>query len=135
MKIIVDTCVWSLALRRNTVKKNPFINELKNLIEEIRVQFIGPIRQELLSGIKSKKQFDTLKLHLEAFSDIELEAKDYELAAEYFNAARKKGIQGSNTDFLICAISSRRKMPILTTDKDFTNFQSVFPISLHLPRG
>ncbi|MCD6534246.1 MAG: PIN domain-containing protein [Deltaproteobacteria bacterium] len=135
MKIIVDTCVWSLALRRNTVKKNPFINELKNLIEEIRVQFIGPIRQELLSGIKSKKQFDTLKLHLEAFSDVELEAKDYELAAEYFNAARKKGIQGSNTDFLICAISSRRKMPILTTDKDFTNFQSVFPISLHLPRG
>ena len=134
MKIIVDTCVWSLALRRNTVEDNPFITELKNLIEEIRVQFIGPIRQELLSGIKSKKQFDALKLHLEAFSDIELEAKDYELAAEYFNAARKKGIQGSNTDFLICAISSRRKMPILTTDKDFTNFQSVFPITLYIPR-
>ena len=134
MKIIVDTCVWSLALRRNRVEDNPFIKELKNLIEEIRVQFIGSIRQEVLSGIKSKKQFDTLKLHLEAFSDIELEAKDYELAAEYFNAARKKGIQGSNTDFLICAISSRRKMPILTTDQDFTNFQSVFPISLHIPR-
>ncbi len=134
MKIIVDTCIWSLALRRNTVEGNPYIEELKNLIEEIRVQFIGPIRQELLSGIKSKKQFDTLKLHLEAFIDIELESKDYELAAEYFNTARKKGIQGSNTDFLICAISSRRKMPILTTDKDFTNFQSVFPVSLHAPR-
>ncbi len=135
MKIIVDTCIWSLALRRNTVENNLYIEELKNLIEEIRVQLIGPIRQELLSGIKSKKQFDTLKLHLEAFADIELEAKDYELAAEYFNAARKKGIQGSNTDFLICAISSRRKMPILTTDNDFTNFQSVFPVSLHSPRG
>ncbi|MCD6534212.1 MAG: PIN domain nuclease, partial [Deltaproteobacteria bacterium] len=71
---------------------------------------------------------------LEAFVDIELEVKDYELAAEYFNAARKNGIQGSNTDFLICAISSRRKMPILTTDQDFSNFQSVFPISLHIPR-
>ncbi len=135
MKIIVDTCIWSLALRRNTVETNPYIEELRNLIEEIRVQFIGPIRQELLSGIKSRKQFNTLKLHLEAFADIELEAKDYELAAEYFNAARKKGIQGSNTDFLICAISSRRKMPILTTDKDFNNFQSVFPVSLHVPRG
>ena len=134
MKIIVDTCIWSLALRRNTVENNPYIEELKNLIEEIRVQFIGPIRQELLSGIKSKKQFDTLRIHLEAFADIELESKDYELAAEYFNAARKKGIQGSNTDFLICAISSRHKIPILTTDKDFTNFQSVFPVSLHVPR-
>ena len=135
MKIIVDTCIWSLALRRNTIKDHPYVNELRNLIEEIRVQFIGPIRQELLSGIKSKKQFDTLKLHLEAFTDIKLESDDYELAAQYFNAARKKGIQGSNTDFLICAISSRHEMPILTTDKDFTNFQSVFPVTLHTPRG
>ncbi len=134
MKIIVDTCIWSLALRRTTVVENPYVEELRDLIEEIRVQLIGPIRQELLSGIKSKKQFNTLKLHLEAFADIELESKDYELAAEYFNAARKKGIQGSNTDFLICAISFRRKIPILTTDKDFTNFQSVFPVSLHVPR-
>ncbi len=134
MKIIVDTCIWSLALRRNSVKDNPYVEELRNLIEEFRVQFIGSIRQELLSGIKSKKQFETLKLHLQAFVDIELEYKDYELAAEYCNAARKKGIQGSNIDFLICAISSRRKMPILTTDKDFTNFQSVFPVSLHVPR-
>ena len=134
MKIIVDTCIWSIALRRNNVIQNPYIDELRNLIEEIRVQLIGPIRQELLSGVKSKKQFNTLKLHLEAFADVELEANDYELAAEYFNAARKKGIQGSNTDFLICAISSRRKMPILTTDKEFTNFQSVFPVSLHTPR-
>ena len=134
MKIIVDTCIWSIALRRKNAEHNPYIDELRNLIEEIRVQLIGPIRQELLSGIKSKKQFDLLKRHLEAFEDIELEAEDYELAAEYFNAARKKGIQGSNTDFLICAISSRRNMPILTTDKDFTNFQSVFPVSLHVPR-
>lgn len=72
MKIIVDTCIWSLALRKNTVEANPCIEELKNLIEEIRVQLIGPIRQELLSGIKSKKQFDTLKRHLEAFADIEV---------------------------------------------------------------
>ncbi len=135
MKIIVDTCIWSLALRRNIVKSDPYIEELTNLIEEIRVQLIGPIRQELLSGIKSKKQFSTLKQHLKAFEDIEITSEDYELAAEYFNTARKKGIQGSNTDFLICSISTRHKMPILTTDKDFTEFQSVFPVTLHTPRA
>ena len=54
MKIIVDTCIWSLAVRRNNVAQNPYIDELRSLIEEIRVQLIGPIRQELLSGIKSK---------------------------------------------------------------------------------
>ena len=135
MKIIVDTCIWSLALRRNNVETNQYIEELKHLIDEIRVQFIGPVRQELLSGIKSKTDFTILKQHLRSFKDIELQPQDYELAAEYFNAARKKGIQGSNTDFLICAISSRHKMPILTTDKDFTHFQSVFPVSLHVPRN
>jgi len=135
MRIIVDTCIWSLALRRDRIENNPYIDELKNLIEEIRVQLIGPIRQELLNGIKSKKQFNLLKQHLTAFNDIRLETEDYELAAEYFNIARGKGIQGSNTDFLICAISSRRKMPILTTDRDFSNFQSIFPVNLHIPRN
>lgn len=74
MKIIVDSCIWSLALRRNTVKENSYIEELKNLIEEIRVQLIGPIRQELLSDVKSKKQFDILKQHLESFEDVVLVA-------------------------------------------------------------
>jgi len=100
-----------------------------------RTSTIQGIRDKsTLESEEPKKQFDMLKLHLEAFADIELETKDYELAAEYFNAARKKGIQGSNTDFLICAISSRRKMPILTTDKDFANFQSIFHVNLHVPR-
>jgi len=135
VKIIVDTCILSMSLRRNNVKESSYTEELIHLIDEVRVQLIGSIRQELLSGIKLKKQFDVLKQHLQAFEDVELDAQDYELAAEYFNTARKKGIQGSNTDFLICAISSRRKMPILTTDKDFINFQSVFSVSLHEPRN
>ena len=134
MKIIVDTSVWSLALRRNEIGNNPYVEELKELIKEVRVQLIGPIRQELLSGIKSKKQYNTLKEYLKTFEDLELEREDYEIGAEYFNDTRAKGIQGSNTDFLICAISTRRSMPILTTDKDFSNFKSIIPVKLHNPR-
>ena len=135
MKIIVDTCIWSLAVRRNNIQSNAYVSELQELIKEIRVQLIGPVRQELLSGIKLKKQFDLLKNHLTSFEDLELQSRDYELAAEYFNTARKKGIQGSNTDFLICALSTRHNMPILTTDKDFSNFQTVFHVNLHKPRS
>lgn len=135
MKIIIDTCVWSLALRRNGPQSNEYVQELKELINEVRVQLIGPVRQELLSGIKSKKQFNLLKSHLQAYDDLELAREDYELAAEYFNTARQKGIQGSNTDFLICAVSTRRNMPILTTDKDFSNFKTFTPINLHSPRA
>jgi len=131
MKIIVDTCVWSLALRRKEPIENEYVNELKELIKEVRVQLIGPVRQELLSGIKSEKQFNLLRDHLRAFEQINIKTEDYELAAEYFNTAGKIGIQGSNTDFLICATSYRHKMPIFTTDKDFVNLQTVLPIELH----
>lgn len=134
MKIIVDTCIWSSALRRKKAKKDKHVEELKELINEVRVQLVGPVRQEILSGVKSRKQFNTLKNHLAAFKDILLTGEDYELAAEYYNTARENGIQGSNTDFLICAISTRHKMPIFTTDQDFTHFRRVIPVKLHILR-
>ena len=134
MRVIIDTSVWSLALRRNDPEENEFVFELKELIKEVRAQLIGPVRQELLQGIKSKKQFNLLKKHLRVFEGPEIDMEDYELAAEFVNTARKNGIQGSNTDFLICAISKRHKMSILTTDKDFLHFQTVLPIELHKTR-
>jgi len=101
MKVLVDTCIWSLALRRN---KQPDSNieviEFQELIEEVRVQLIGPIRQEILSGVKRKQQFSKLKKILSAFPDLPLASEDFELAAEYFNTLHSKGIQSSNTDFL-----------------------------------
>ena len=131
MKVIVDTSIWSLALRRSKDIENKYVEELEELIKEVRAQLVGPVRQELLSGIKSEKQYKTLKKHLWAFKDLNIEPVDYELAAQYFNTARQKGIQGSNTDFLLCAISTRHRMPIFTADNDFINFQSVIPIELH----
>ncbi len=94
MKVLVDTCVWSLALRRDASnRENPFIHELERLIQEARVQMIGPIRQEILSGIRSLTQFESLRNHLSAFPDLRLETPDYERAAEYFNIARGKGVK------------------------------------------
>ena len=134
MKVIVDTSVWSLALRRNLPDEGPEVSELIELIREVRVQMIGPVRQELLSGVKNQAQFHKLRNHLRGFPDLELTIHDYETAAEFFNLCRGKGIQGSNTDFLICAIAVRHKIPILTTDADFKLFQPYLPIALHTPR-
>jgi predicted nucleic acid-binding protein len=131
MKVLVDTCVWSLALRRTQAPDSAHIRELSELISELRVQMIGPIRQELLSGLRNESQYQKLRDHLRAFPDLELRTEDYERASEFFNICRGKGIQGSNTDFLICALSHNHAMPILTTDADFTLFQRHIPISLH----
>ena len=134
MRVLVDTCIWSQALRRNNMPESAVVLELKELIQEVRAQIIGPIRQELLSGIKSERQFHLLKEHLRAFEDIPLITEDYETAAQYYNRARQKGIQGSNTDFLICSVAVRCNMVIFTTDKDFELFKTIFPIELHRPR-
>lgn len=96
---------------------------------------LGPIRQELLSGIRGDQQFEILRDHLRAFPDIPLEAEDYEDAAAFFNKCRAKGIQSSNTDYLICAAAVRRGYGILTTDTDFAHFARVLPIALHSPRA
>lgn len=123
MKVLVDTSVWSLAFRRNVASDEPVVHELTELIKEVRVQIIGPIRQEILSGIKETTQFNKLKRSLSAFEDLDLITGDFIKAAEFFALNRKKGIQGSNTDFLICAVSDRLKIPIFTVDNDFKRFQ------------
>jgi hypothetical protein len=124
-----------LALRRNLPVDSPEVTELIELIREVRGQIIGPVRQELLSGIKNQIQFQKLRNHLKAFPDLEVTTRDYEPAAEFFNLCRGKGIQGSNTDFLICAMAVRHKIPVFTTDEDFTLFQPLLSIKLHAPRA
>src|ERR1051325_6007900 len=106
MKVLVDTPIWSLSLRRKVrVESEPTRSELAALVQDSRVAIIGPIRQEILSGIKERSQFDRLRDHLRAFVDTQIVAEDYEDAASFFNLCRSRGIQGSNTDFLICAVS------------------------------
>lgn len=134
MKVLVDTCVWSMALRRGTASGGREAAELAELVRELRVQMIGPVRQEILSGIKSHAQFSKLRDHLRPFADLDLTTGDFEAAAELHNLCRRKGVQGSNTDFLICAVAVRCRMPIFTTDADFTLFRQYLPIQLHRPR-
>lgn len=131
MNVIVDTAIWSLALRRNTPSNaTVIINVLSNLIDEQRVVLLGAIRQEILSGVRYMEQFIRLRDYLRAFPDLELRNEDYELAAEFFNICRSNGVQGSNTDFLICAVANRRNYSIFTTDQDFANFQLHIPVVL-----
>jgi hypothetical protein len=131
MMVLVDTCIWSLALRRREPKDDPEARELETLIRDGRVQLIGPIWQEILSGIARKAQFDRVRLSLAAFPDLPIEAEDYELAASYYNLCRSQGIQGSNTDFLICAVGVQHQHEIYTTDADFERFAQCLPIVLH----
>ena len=134
MMVLVDTCVWSQVLRRQKAIDDPVARELHDLIHEMRVQMVGSVRQELLSGVRQEKQFLDLRGHLRAFPDLHLCEEDFEMAAEFFNQCRSKGIQGSNTDFLLCALSTRHNLAIFTVDEDFKNYAKHLPIRLHVLR-
>ena len=107
--------------------------ELASLINDGRISIIGPIRQEILSGIREESQFNHLAGYLRAYVDTEIISADFVQAAAFFNKCRSGGIQGSNTDFLICAVAVRNEFSIFTTDKDFEHFAKTLPLHLHKP--
>jgi len=133
MQVLVDTSVWSKVLRSRQVKEEQ--EELIRLINDFRVVMIGPIRQEILSGLRYEEQFMLTRDRLRAFEDIPLTAEIHELAAQYFNACRAKGVQGSHIDFMICAVSVKHEAAIYSLDKDFSQYASYLPIQLHTVGG
>ena len=103
---------------------------LAGMLTDLQVVIIGAIRQELLSGISDEGKFMDLKERLSSWPDATVVTADYELAAEYSNMCRRKGIQGSSVDFLICAVAVRNDFVIYTIDKDFEHYKTVLPIRL-----
>jgi predicted nucleic acid-binding protein len=132
MKILVDTSIWSLALRKKdlTGEEKKIVNRLAKAIRELEIELIGPIRQEILSGIKEKPGFEELKTKIGVFKDRAIDTEDYELAAEYYNECRSHGIQGSHIDYLICAVAVNNKLKIMTLDKDFESYKKYIPIKM-----
>jgi predicted nucleic acid-binding protein len=135
MMVLVDTSVWSLALRRKpghlSARERRLTEALAELIREGRVQLVGPVRQELLSGIREEAQFRRLRDYLRAFPEQSLRAEDYEEAAQMNNRCRSRGVAGSAIDFLICAAAQRRGWSIFTADRDFQNYAATLPLRLH----
>lgn len=130
MKVLVDTPIWSYALRSRSKEYQPEIDALTSLIRDQRAVIIGPIRQEVLSGYSDLRKYRTVREKLSNFENTPILDVDYDLAAEFSNKCRKKGVQGSHIDFLICAVANRLDVPIFTNDRDFELYQGIVPIKL-----
>ena len=135
MTVMVDTPVWSLALRRRqadlNAREQALTRALAELVREGRGQIMGAIRQELLSGIREEEHFHKLRDYLRAFEEPGIEVLDYEEAAQMHNRCRSRGIAGSAIDFLICAVAKRRDWHIFTTDRDFERYGRVLGLRLY----
>jgi predicted nucleic acid-binding protein len=121
VKLLVDTSVWSLALRRkNTAslssEEQKLKAELVRAIEDGRVAMLGLLRQEILSGIKEEAQFDKVKAALEPYLDEPINTADHEFAALVYNQCRNQGVEAGTVDILICAVAVRRGWEVLSGD-------------------
>lgn len=136
MIVLVDTPIWSLSLRRKPTDLNRreevLVGALRDLIQQGRAQIAGPIRQELLTGIREQERFRKLKNALRSFPDPVLDAGDYEEAAHMSNRCRAQGISGSAVDFLICAVAHQHSWQVFTSDLDFQNYAKVVPVNFYV---
>ena len=139
MNVLVDTSIWSLALRRKSHDLNPgeraAVTELTDLIKEGRARIIGLVRQELLSGIKTASQYEKLRAVLRSFPDEPVSTADYEAAAKAGSDCRARGVAVSVSDIFICAVALARDWPIFSTDPDFLSYAKILPLKLHTPRN
>ena len=124
--ILVDTSVWSLALRKKngalSNSQRHTVSSLEELIKDSRAAMTGVIRQELLSGLKHEEQYERLRILLQPFPDLEPSQQTHERAAQLFNRCRRRGVQGSHIDFLILALAIENDAPLMTIDKDFDHY-------------
>ena len=126
MNTLVDASVWSLAPRRRpdnlAAEEREIVEVWAGLVREDSVAIIGVIRQEVLSGVRRRADFDQLRERLAGFRDVRLDTGDYVRAAEFLNECRTHGISGTAIDMLICAAAHRHSLSIFTTEGDFANY-------------
>lgn len=123
MNLVVDTSVWSLVLRRSrVVETHPLVRIFRLHIEaNDGIFLVGNILQELLDGLRDKKDFDRLRTSLEPFPLVPLVRGTYAAAAELRQHCRSKGVQAGPVDCLIAAACIEYGFPLLTADQDFAH--------------
>lgn len=130
MKVIVDTTVWSLALRRR--EPDPILSaDLSVLLRRQQAILLGVVRQEVLSGVPDSSVYTKLRDQLRPVPDYSLTTAHYEQAAELFSRCRSRGVQGTLVDCLICAVAMRDDHLVFSTDGDFKHIAKVARVELY----
>jgi predicted nucleic acid-binding protein len=100
-----------------SVDQRSLLAFLTEAIQDARVAIIGPIRQEVLSGIKERAQFERLRAAPEGFPDEPITSSHFEEAARLFNLCRDRCVECGSTEILIFAVAIEMNWTILTYDQ------------------
>jgi predicted nucleic acid-binding protein len=131
VNLLVDTSVWSLALRRDSPADCPEVFRLKTALQEGKNVFTTDlILQELLQGFSGPK---ARKKIIETFASLLLiipERRDHIDAADLRVKLRQKGGQVSTIEVLFAQLCLRHGLFLLSADKDFTHIAKFAPLKM-----
>ena len=134
MTLFVDTSVWSLALRRDTVPEGPEVRRLQDgLSGGETVHTTGVVLQELLQGFRGPRASGQIIEHFAALPLIVPTRSDHVDAAELHNECRSHGIQVGTIDTLLAQLCIRHDLVMLSTDRDFHHIAGWTPLQLWRP--
>lgn len=134
MTLLVDTSVWSLALRRDRPADGP---ELRALSEALAgadaVVTTGLVLQELLQGFNGPRAAEAIVERFVALPLISPDRQDHVAAAEVRNTCRRAGVQIGTIDALLIQLCGRHELTLLSTDQDFAHATQWVPFKLWRP--
>ena len=131
MTLLVDTSVWSLALRRDgTFDAKEVLALREALTGADSVVTTGLVLQELLQGFNGPKAKEGIIERFGALPLIQPDRQDHVAAAEVRNACRRGGVQIGTIDALLIQLCGRYEMTLLSSDKDFANAARHVPFRL-----
>ena len=134
MTLLVDTSVWSLALRRDGESSAAQVGALREALEgdEIVVT-TGLILQELLQGFAGPHSPKDIVERFAALPSIGPDRQDHIAAAALRNVCRRAGIQVGTIDALLAQLCIRHGLTLLTTDNDFLHAAAHCPLKVWKP--
>jgi predicted nucleic acid-binding protein len=131
MTLLVDTSVWSLALRRDQPVVVPQVTALRRALEaEDIVVTTGFVLQELLQGFAGPRAREDIIEHFAALPMVTPNREDHIAAAELRNTCRRAGIQMGTIDALLAQLCIHHGLTLLTTDKDFSHAALQCPLKV-----
>lgn len=131
MTLLVDTSVWSLALRRDVEVTTPEVRALKEaLLGSDAVVTTGIVLQELLQGFAGPKAQQQIIEKFAALPLIRPDRDDHIAAAALRNTCRRAGVQLGTIDALLAQLAIRHDLVLLTTDQDFVHAARHCPLRL-----
>lgn len=131
MTLLVDTSVWSLALRRDGSVYTPEVMALREALEGPEtIVTTGVILQELLQGFSGPKAAAAIIERFAALPLIQPDRQDHIAAAEVRNICRRSGVQVGTIDALLIQLCGRHELTLLSADQDFVHAARHVPFSL-----